>query len=124
MCDACNNESGGTDVGVAAAVAAPVSLMWCNECLAHNATARFIVETWLFSEFWSIDGEEVPDMPVEPPSYPLAEWTEDMTLWMGKDRGYVTVKELYPELWKDAYTGILKERQEDERSDGDGNKVT
>src|ERR1043166_5624887 len=109
MCDICNNESGGKDVGVAAVPGAPVSLMWCDSCLEHNATARFVVETWLFSEF---DGER--KMPEHPSEYkfgnqPLAEWAASQTLWMGTDRGYVTVRELYPELWRDEYRRRLAE---------------
>jgi hypothetical protein len=36
MCECCNDESGGTDVGVACIPCGPMSIMWCNNCLQHK----------------------------------------------------------------------------------------
>ena len=44
MCDVCNNESGGKDIGVAAVPGAPVSIMWCDECLKRNSAPAFIFD--------------------------------------------------------------------------------
>lgn len=104
MCDVCKDESGEPDVGVAAVPGAPVSLMWCKGCLLANAVPRFVVEVWAFSEFteWDDDGTEIQlPMPAEPPDFPLAPWAGAMTIWMGKERGYLPVKDLWPELWRD-----------------------
>ena len=44
MCECCNNESGGTEVGVAAIPGVPCSISWCNECLKHNAFPNWVFE--------------------------------------------------------------------------------
>lgn len=44
MCDICGNESGGKDVGVAAIPGAPVSIMWCDECLKRDCAPTFVFE--------------------------------------------------------------------------------
>lgn len=43
-CEICNNESGGTDVGVASIPGAPVSIMWCGECLKRDCAPTFVFE--------------------------------------------------------------------------------
>lgn len=44
MCDICENESGGKDVGVASIPGAPVSIMWCDECLKRDCAPTFVFE--------------------------------------------------------------------------------
>lgn len=94
MCDVCGDLSGGKDVGVAAVPAAPVSVMWCDNCLRENAVPLFVVETWLFSPFEQYDVE----MPDEPPEKTLAPWALEMKIWY--DDRYQTITEVLPTLWK------------------------
>lgn len=48
-CDICNNESGGTFVGVAAVPGAPVSVAWCSECLKRDCAPSFVFDhDWLY----------------------------------------------------------------------------
>lgn len=99
MCDVCNGESGGTDVGVAAVPSAPVSVMWCTECLQQNAVPLFVVETWLFADFEQADVE----LPAEPPGRDVfAKWVMDMTVW--RDGRYVPFGEAVAPIWRDEQT--------------------
>jgi hypothetical protein len=100
MCDVCGNESGGKDVGVAAVPMAPVSVMWCDNCLRENAVPKFVLETWLFSEF---DQYEL-EMPAEPLEFPLGELGDHMKVWM--DGKYSTLREVFPQLWQEEYERI------------------
>lgn len=43
-CEVCNNESGGTDVGVASVPGVPMSIMWCSECLKRDCAPAFVFE--------------------------------------------------------------------------------
>jgi len=120
MCDVCNDKSGGKDVGVAAVPAAPVSVLWCDNCLRNNAVPLFVAETWLFSPFdqfaamLTVDEELEADsvsveMPEQPPhEFPLANWAGVMTIWRD-GRGYVKLVDLWQELWAIEY----KRRQEE-----------
>lgn len=75
-----------------------MSVGWCNECLVNDAVPDHVVEFWLFGEFAQGDVK----MPREPPAeWPLADWTKQFTLWRGKERGYVKLPDLLPELWED-----------------------
>src|SRR5262245_36252197 len=102
-CDVCRGESEGRFVGVAAVPAAPVSVAWCDNCLNNNAVPRFVAESWLFSgdEDWPDGMTEAP-----PEQYPLAGWTRDMTIWLGKERGYVKLPEALKLLWADEYKRV------------------
>jgi hypothetical protein len=44
MCEICNNESGGIDVGVASIPGVPCSIEWCSECLKQNAAPVWVFE--------------------------------------------------------------------------------
>jgi hypothetical protein len=43
-CDVCQGESGGEYVGVASIPGAPMSIAWCNKCLAIDAVPWFILK--------------------------------------------------------------------------------
>lgn len=43
-CEICQNESGGTDVGVASIPGVPMSIMWCDECLKRDCAPAFVFE--------------------------------------------------------------------------------
>jgi len=108
QCDVCHSESpNGRYVGVAAVPAAPVSVAWCNNCLANNAVPRFVAETWLFSEFWlEQEGSDkrINVMPKKPPKkFPLAEWAGHFTIWLGPGPGYVPLEDCYKDLWEHEY---------------------
>ena len=109
MCDVCNNKSGGKYVGVAAVPMAPVSVMWCDNCLKNNAYPRFVVETWLFTEFDPQDPER-KEMPEEPLEYPLGDFG---TIWLNET--YVPIKDAYPQLWREEYERISSEVENERR---------
>ena len=44
MCEVCNGESGGVEVGVASIPGAPMSISWCSECLNHDAFPSFVFD--------------------------------------------------------------------------------
>lgn len=44
MCEVCNNESGGRDVGVAAVPGVPMSISWCDKCLEALAFPAFVFD--------------------------------------------------------------------------------
>lgn len=92
MCDICQGESGGKDIGVAAVPAAPVSVMWCDKCLQANAVPRFVAETWLFAEL----EPPFPDDLEEKALKGLAGWALDMNIWL--DGGYVSIRDALPKL--------------------------
>lgn len=106
-CDVCGYQSGGREVGVAAVPGAPVSLMWCDNCLREQAIPRFVVEVWLFQEFW-----EGTPMPCEPPEQTLASWALEQKVWM--DDGYMTIREALPVLWRNEYENPSYLRDEDQ----------
>jgi|307.fasta_scaffold00350_5 hypothetical protein len=96
MCDICQNKSPDSrDVGVAAVPAAPVSIMWCQNCLQNNAVPLFVVETWLFAEF---EQHEI-EMPSDPPTDMIADWVLEMTVW--RDDKYVKIKDDLPRIWNE-----------------------
>jgi hypothetical protein len=104
MCDICNNESPDSkDVGVAAVPAAPVSVMWCQNCLCENAVPMFVAQTWLFSEFEQYN----LTMPDEPPESTLADWALEMTVWL--DNRYQKIRDALPELWRIQREMLAKE---------------
>ena len=43
-CDVCGNASGGTFVGVAAVPGAPLSIAWCDQCLARDAVPPYVFD--------------------------------------------------------------------------------
>lgn len=43
-CEVCNNESGGTDVGVASIPGVPMSIMWCSECLKRDCAPTYVLD--------------------------------------------------------------------------------
>lgn len=43
-CEICNNESGGTDVGVASIPGVPMSIMWCSECIKRDCAPSFVFD--------------------------------------------------------------------------------
>jgi hypothetical protein len=43
-CEVCNGESGGTFVGVGALTTGPMSVAFCNRCLAEGAEPAFVFD--------------------------------------------------------------------------------
>jgi hypothetical protein len=74
-CDVCQGESGGEYVGVASIPGAPMSIAWCNKCLAIDAVPWFILKhdfiyvaaghlenlaEWALARCTWVDGHYVP----------------------------------------------------------------
>lgn len=103
MCDICHDESGGHDVGVAAVPAAPLSVMWCNNCLRNNAIPVYVLETWMFAEFDELELEMPKDPPEfrDPSKFPLTGWVGEMTIW--REGCYKKIKDVHQTLWAEEY---------------------
>jgi hypothetical protein len=78
VCDVCNGESGGKQVGVACIPGVPMSIMWCSECLKHNCAPKWILEF----DYSMSDGD----------LRNLQEWASERETWL--DGKYITLREL------------------------------
>ena len=84
MCDVCNNESGGTDLGVACIPGVPMSIMWCSECLGRDSAPAFVFEHDLDMVNGDLAG--------------LNEWAKQRVTWAnGK---YLTLVEYSEEIYR------------------------
>ena len=86
MCEVCNGESGGQEVGVACIPGVPMSISWCSECLKHDAFPSFVFDhDFIFVAQGHLDA--------------LNEWAKERVCWAdGKYIGFLEyVKRITPE---------------------------
>jgi hypothetical protein len=86
MCEVCNGESGGTEVGVAAISGVPCSISWCDNCLKNDA-----FPSWVFDhDFVFVAHGDTNN---------LNEWARQRVTWSdGKYIGFMEyVKRITPE---------------------------
>lgn len=77
-CEVCNNESGGTDIGVACIPGVPMSIMWCSECIKRNCVPSFVLEhDFVFVAHGDLNA--------------LAEWARERETWA--DGKYISFAE-------------------------------
>jgi hypothetical protein len=93
-CEICNNESGGTDVGVASIPGAPVSIMWCNECLKRDCAPMFVFDhDFIFVANGNLDA--------------LSDWAKQRETWA--DGRYVSFVEYVQRITPDEVKRQLDE---------------
>ena len=86
MCDVCNNESGGKEVGVACIPGVPCSISWCDNCLRND-----VFPSWVFDHDFIFVAEGKLEN--------LNEWGRNRVTWAdGKYIGFEEyVKRISPE---------------------------
>ena len=83
-CDVCDGASGGAFVGVGSIPGAPVSIAWCDRCIAQEA-----VPSWIFDHdiVFVADGDLTR----------LAEWARQRVTWV--EGAYVSMADYAVRYW-------------------------
>jgi hypothetical protein len=95
MCEICNGESGGIDIGVASIPGVPMSIMWCDECLKRDCAPSFVFEhDFIFVAEGNLDA--------------LNEWSKQRETWA--DGRYASFTEYVQRITPDEVARRLRER--------------
>jgi hypothetical protein len=97
-CDACKNESGGRDVGVASVPGVPMSITWCDECLKRDCAPSFVFE----HDFIFVAGGNLSV---------LNDWSKQRETWA--DGRYMSFTEYVQRITLDQVARQLKEYEGD-----------